>query len=96
MARHTAPQKRRIDDAFPIRIKVRIPRGGLGNVLSDIHRWTADNLGPERCRNLPTRGIHCQATAFYFRSMADAQAFLEAFPALELADGIEAESAPPQ
>lgn len=88
MSRHTAPQKRRVDDAFPIRIKIKIPPRGLGNLLSDIHRWVGDNLGPERCRNFSTRGTFCQATAFYFRSMADAQAFLDAFPMLELADGI--------
>ena len=89
MARHTAPQKRHIDDAFPIRIKIRIPPRGLGNLTNDINRWIRDHLGPEQCRNQSTRATHCQATAFYFRSMADAQAFLDAFPMLELADGID-------
>lgn len=89
MSRHTSPNKRRVDDAFPIRVKIKIPPGGLGNVVSDIHRWINEHLGPERCQTYSTRGVYCQATAFYFRSMEDAGAFLAAFPLLELADGVD-------
>lgn len=88
MSRHTSPNKRRIDDAFPIRVKIKIPSGGLGNQLSEIHAWIRDNLGSERCQNLSTRGVYCQATAFYFRTMEDAESFLAAFPELALADGV--------
>ena len=45
--------------------------------------------GPRRyawgpCHTLGVR----QSTAYYFRSLADAQRFLDAFPELELADGV--------
>jgi hypothetical protein len=90
MSRHTAPHNRRIDDAFPIRVKVVIPAGGLGNLTSDINFWISDNITGDRCRNLPVRAIYCQATAYHFRTLEDAQAFLDAFPMLELADGVEA------
>ena len=88
MSRHTSPNKRRIDDAFPIRVKIRIPPGGLGNQLSEIHSWIRNNLGPELCQHFSTRGVHCQATAYYFRTMEDAESFLAAFPELALADGV--------
>ena len=68
---------------------MRVPPNGLGNLVSDIHGWIRDNMAPDRCRNLPVRAIHQQATAYHFRSLEDAQAFLEAFPMLELADGVE-------
>jgi len=89
MSRHTSPNKRRIDDAFPVRVKVVVPPGGLGNLLSEIHAWIKANLTHERCRNLPVRSVYCQATAYHFRTLEDAQAFLDAFPMLELADAVE-------
>ena len=87
MSRHTSPNKRRIDDAFPIRVKIKVPPDGLGLVLNEINGWLNENLGVERCRTLPTRGVNCNAKAIYFREMSDANSFLAAFPALELADG---------
>ena len=89
MSRHTSPNKKRIDDAFPIRIKIKIPANGLGNLVGEIHVWLHENLGTGRYSNQSTTGVYCQATAYYFRTLQDAQTFLEAFPALELADGVE-------
>ncbi len=89
MSRHTSPNKKRVDDAFPVRLKIKIPPNGLGNLSSTIQVWINENLGTERCSVQSTRGIYCQATAYYFRSLLDAQAFLSAFPNLELADGVE-------
>lgn len=89
MSRHTSPNKRRIDDAYPIRVKVRVPPNGLGNLLGDIHVWIRDNMAPDRCKNLPVRAIHQQATAYHFRTLEDAETFLEAFPMLDLADAVD-------
>jgi hypothetical protein len=89
MSRHTSPNNRRLDDAYPIRVKIRVPPNGLGNLLSDIHIWMQDQMAPDRCQNLPVRAIHQQATAYHFRNLDDAQAFLAAFPMLQLADGLE-------
>lgn len=89
MSRHTSPNNRRIDDAYPIRVKIRVPPGGLGNLLSEIHIWIRDNMEPDRCKNLPVRAIFQQATAYHFRTLDDAQRFLAAFPMLELADGVD-------
>lgn len=90
MARHTGPNNKRLDDAYPIRVKVQIPVGGLGNMLSEIHVWINKHLPNGRCKNMPVRALYVQATAFHFRTMVDAQSFLDAFPSLELADGLDA------
>lgn len=88
MSRHTSPNRKRIDDAYPVRVKIRIPRNGLGNLFGEIHAWLMA-LGPGRAANQSTRGLYCDATAYYFRDLADAEPFLAAFPMLELADGVE-------
>lgn len=89
MSRHTYPKKQRVDAAYPIRVKVVVPPNGLGNLLSEIHAWIRDNMVPDRCENTSVTAIHYQATAYYFRTLDDAQAFLRAFPMLELADGVD-------
>ncbi len=88
MSRHTAPNKKRIDDAFPVRVKIKVPPHGLGNLIHDLHGWLRDNYGKDRYAAQSTRAVGCDATAFYFREVEDAQRFIDAFPALELADGV--------
>jgi hypothetical protein len=88
MSRHTSPNRKRIDDAYPLRMKIVVPPNGLGNLISDITVWLRENMEADRCVQQSTTGVYCNATAFYFRSLDDAQAFLAAFPMLELADGI--------
>jgi uncharacterized protein YeaO (DUF488 family) len=68
-------------------VKVRVPPNGLGNLVSEMQSWIRENMAP--CRNLTVRAIHQQATAYHFRNLEDARAFLDAFPMLELADGVE-------
>ncbi len=46
-------------------------------------------MAPDRCKNLPVRAVYQQATAYHFRTLEDAEAFLDAFPMLQLADGVE-------
>lgn len=88
MARHTSPNRHRIEDAFPVRIKIRVPPRGLGNRLSDIHVWLRDNVPEGDNAQLSCKSIGQQATAFYFRDLDTAQAFLRAFPDIDLADGV--------
>src|SRR5690606_2239040 len=89
MARHTA-QKFKVDDlAFPIRLKIVVPDGGLRCCL-DMVEWLNKQLGPARWASGPAQSSGCrQATAYYFRSLADAQRCLDAFPQLQLADGVD-------
>ena len=89
MSRHASPNKKRIDDAFPVRVKIKVPPTGLGNLVHDTQIWLRDNCGVDGAASLSTSGVYCDAKAFYFRNVEDAQRFLEAFPDLELADGVE-------
>lgn len=41
----------------------------------------------DKCAKLPAKALGGQATSYHFRTLADAQTFLDAFPMLELADG---------
>ena len=38
MERRSPPQKRIDDQAFPVRVKVRVPGRGFENLLLDLHR----------------------------------------------------------
>ncbi len=69
MARHTSPNRKRIDDAYPVRLKIAIPPNGLGNQLSDIHAWLRLNLGEGQSALQPARGLYCEAMAIYFRRL---------------------------
>ena len=89
MARYTAPNKQRVDDAYPVRIKVRFPPDGLGYLSSGTALWLKENLSGNLLANQSTRIVFCEVTAFYCRTLTDAQGFLDAFPALELADEIQ-------
>lgn len=89
MSRHTSPNKQRVDNAFPIRVKIKIPPNGLGNLLDDIHTWLQAHVGDTRYSNQSVKGVYCHATAYYFRDLSDAQAFLDTFPMLDLADGLD-------
>ena len=85
MARYTAPNKQRVGDAYPVRIKVRFPPDGLGYLSSETALWLKENLSGNLLANQSTRIVFCEVTAL----LTDAQGFLDAFPALELADEIQ-------
>lgn len=91
MARRSTPQSTIDDQAFPIRVKLAIPHHdralwwGLDDRLC---AWIRE-IGPLRC--VQHSGGWCaqgQAMALYFRTLADAEACLAAFPEFELADGV--------
>jgi hypothetical protein len=87
MTRRTKSSFKAHDDAFPVRIKVVVPETGFG-VGTDAHdAWLRENLTARDWATGPARaaGRHC--AAFYFRRIGHAQAFMAAFPLLQLADG---------
>ena len=88
MSSHTSPYKRPVDDAFPARAIIKMRSAGLGNLYGEMQVWLRDNLGADRVAHQPTRGNYYKATAYYFRTLEDAERFLDAFPVLELADGV--------
>jgi hypothetical protein len=89
MDRRSPPQKKLDDRAFPVRVHVLVPERGFENLLLDMHRWLDAEVGRG---NFAAHGAGAgltQATAWYFRTVEEAQAFVATFPMLELADGTE-------
>ncbi|MGB7372418.1 hypothetical protein [Erythrobacter sp.] len=88
MSRHSIRQAKRDDLAFPVRVKVRVPADGLGELLDRMLVWLRNNNGSLHfaCHNQP--GIACSTAAFYFRDVRSALDFIDAFPQAELADGV--------
>ena len=89
MERRSPPQKRIDDHAFPVRVKVLVPERGFENLLLDMHRWLDAEVGRGSYAEHGARTGLTDATAWYFRSVEAAQAFVARFPMLELADGTE-------
>ncbi|NQX95911.1 MAG: hypothetical protein HRT64_13525 [Erythrobacter sp.] len=85
MARRTKPAAQRDDDAFPIRIKLKVPPEGLGRLANDIPAWLHANLEPGSFATHSARTIGGNAMAVYFVRIEDAVAFLIAHPEAELA-----------
>jgi hypothetical protein len=89
MERRSPPQKRSDDRAFPVRVKVVGPGRGFENLLPAMHRWLDAKIGRGGYAMHGAAAIGADATAWYFRKVEEAQAFVAAFPMLELADGTE-------
>lgn len=92
MNRRSTPQKKLDEAAFPVRIRIVVPPRGLGRALDLMHLWLRENVGSGNYGAHSAPGLGCDALAIYLRSIGEAQRFLEAFPQLELADGIRARS----
>jgi hypothetical protein len=89
MERRSPPQKRIDDHAFPVRVKVGVPGRGFENLLLDIHRWLDVKVGRGNYATHGAAAAGGDATAWYFRTVEEAQAFVARFPMLELADSTE-------
>ena len=91
MVRRSESQFKINDRAFPIRVKFVVPPGGMRTleVGISIHEWLQRELDHLAWAWGPAHSIARQATAYYFRSLDDAQRFVAAFPQLELADGVK-------
>jgi len=87
MVRRSTPQSKTDDLAYPVRVKIAVPVGGLGNVLIEMQNWLRDQLGRGEYAIHSTRSTVGDAAAFHFRSIEAAQRFVDAFPSAELADG---------
>lgn len=88
MTRRTTPQHRTDDGAFPLRLRIVVPPLGFGRLAPEIARWLEDRVGRgEFAWHSGGNATGRDAAAFYFRRVADAEAFLDAFPMLEPADG---------
>lgn len=88
VTRRSAPQKRIDDNAFPVRVKIYVPENGFGRLMDDIFVWLKGQLEAYRyAHHSSGAGGGRDQTAFYFATTSDADAFMQAFPELELADG---------
>ena len=89
MVAHSIRQAKRDDLAFAVRVKIYVPDNGLGKALDAMIDWLRGNIpaGDYACHSAP--GLGCSTAAFYFRNVLTAHAFVSAFPAAELADGMK-------
>ena len=76
MDRRSPPQKRIDDHAFPVRVKVLVPERGFENLLLDMHRWLDAEVGRGSYAVHGAGTGLTDATAWYFRSVEEAQAFV--------------------
>lgn len=93
MVRRSTPQRKIDDAAFPVRLKVAVPRFGFGGMLDRIQAWLYAEIGAADCawHPAPSYGVR-DAVGFHFRSLTEAQRFVEAFPELEIPDGTQSPS----
>jgi hypothetical protein len=63
---------------FPVRIKLAIPAGGLGQRLTQMHAWLDENCGVDGWAMTPSglRGVVNDAAAVYFADAAIVSAFV--------------------
>lgn len=90
MVQRTRAKSKTDDLAYPIRVRFIVPEGGLRMLPRSLDEWLQDQLGRRRYAVHPASGIYVysQQFAIYFRSVEDARRCVEAFPELELADGV--------
>lgn len=86
MIRRSTPRSKVDDIAFPIRVKIVVPPYGLSTLLDEMHQWLKASCLPNEYASHPAQTRGGSATAYYFRDIETARAFLARFPALALAD----------
>ncbi len=89
MPRRTTAQSVSDDLAFPVRVKLAVPPRGLGRLLDDILNWLVREIGFGEFAHHSGQTIGGSSKDIYFRDAVSAQLFLEAFPAVALADGTQ-------
>ncbi len=94
MARRSTSSAGNADRKFPVKIKIHVPRTGLGIMIVEIDVWLNKTFGPNGFGQSPASAMGMDATAFHFMMIEDAQAFLLAFPKIELASGLQPPSSP--
>ena len=63
---------------FPCRIKLGVPRSGLGSLLTEMHAWLDANCGADGWAMTPAglRGVVNEAVAIYFLDATISAAFV--------------------
>ncbi|WP_325048867.1 SOS response-associated peptidase [Rhodophyticola porphyridii] len=89
MSRRSTPQKKIDERAFPVRVRFAVPERGLGARMDDLHRWLAAEVGSGEYAVHSSSALAMDATGVYLRDVAGAQALLQAFPDLMLADCLD-------
>lgn len=87
MVQRTPLQSKTDDLAFPVRIKLAVPPGGLGPKLKAIAAWLQGNAGKGNCAVHSYPGLAGDTVAVHFRQGEAARAFVAAFPDVKVADG---------
>ena len=86
MNRRSAAQKTADDRAWPIRVYVVVPGSGFSGAGIDPHAWLIKELGLGGFAWHSAGRMSRDVLAIYFRTLADLQRFLDAFPKLALGD----------
>ncbi|QGN54071.1 hypothetical protein [Novosphingobium sp. Gsoil 351] len=91
MVRRSESQFKADDRAYPIRVKFKAHIGGtrMLGLPEYPETWLRRELPKLAWSWGPAQSVGSAATAYYFRSIDDAQRFVAAFPQLELADAID-------
>jgi hypothetical protein len=84
---------REAEHRFPVRIRIGIPREGLGSRLDQMNAWLDANCGADGWTSTPssTRGVVTDALAVYFLDATIASAFVARWCAaqrIEIVDGV--------
>lgn len=87
MVRRSTAQKKIDERAFPVRIKLAVPQGGLGNRSDDLTHWLNHHVGRGQYARHGSGGTGMDAIGIYLKDVERAQALVKAFPDLTLADG---------
>ena len=63
---------------FPVRVRIAVPEGGLGQRLDRMHAWLDENCGADGWMMTPSglRGVVNDAVAVYFLDAQHAAAFV--------------------
>jgi len=86
MSRRSTPQKVIDGQAFPLVAYFRVPETGLSGLQIDPHTWLLKNIGLGQYAWHAASRPTGDAFGVYFRRLSDLLGFIEAHPALELAD----------
>jgi hypothetical protein len=66
------------ESRFPVRVRIGVPAGGLGQRLNEMQAWLDENCGAESWAMTPAgiRGVVNDALAVYFRDATLASGFV--------------------
>ena len=86
MVRRSTSKAKAIEQAFPIRVRVRWSDKALPGLLHAVEVWAVEALGRNRLACGSASMVHQNEGAIYLRSVEELERCLRAFPELELRD----------